>query len=395
MGWAAKVRLLMEFRQLAVQSLSWRANGAAATLVSICRATLGSRAKLIAITGSFGKTTTTRAVAAILGQSKRRALVPNSFARMYFQAFQQMSRRSIGVLEIGIGQPNQMRGYARAIRPDIAVVTTVGWEHEKYIPGGLEGIRAEKSELVNALPMSGVAVLNRDDENVMWMAQRTNARVVTFGRHSNADVALVGVSPEVTRTRLRLRVAGTEHSLQTSLIGSVSAMSITAALAAAYAAGINMSQAVRALQDLTPTPRRLEPISLSSGATAILDDWKGTPPTAFAAFDTVAELPCERRMAVLGKIPLTTPEPTKPIYLELGRRAAQVFDRVVFIHLSDEAYESYARGAIDGGMAAKHTTRAQNVTEAAHALKQELKAKDILLLKGHSTDHLARIALLL
>lgn len=390
---AAITRSLMELRELGVSSLGWRATRPTALIVSACRATFGKRTKLIAVTGSFGKTTTTRALTVILGGPTSFERVPNCFSRMYFHAVRQMLRRATGVLEIGIGQPNQMRGYARAIRPQIAVVTKIGWEHEKYFPDGLEGIRAEKAELVSALPANGVAVLNRDDEHVMWMAQRTKARIVTFGHHPDADVALIGIDPEVTGTHLRLRVAGTEHSLHTSLIGSVSAMPVAAALAAALAAGIDVEQAIRALKGFAASPRRLEPSRLSNGATALLDDLKGTPPTAFAAFETAAELVCGRRVAVLGRIPKTTPEPTEPIYQALGRRAAQVFDRIVLIHLDDGPYELYREGAIDGGIAPEQITRAHTVREAADALAQELKAEDLLLLKGHSTDHLSRIVM--
>src|SRR5690606_41701932 len=68
----------------------------------------------------------------------------NCFSYLYFQAIRQTSGRAIGVVEIGIGQPKQMRRYAEAIRPDVAVVTCVGLEHEKSFPDGLDGIRSEE-----------------------------------------------------------------------------------------------------------------------------------------------------------------------------------------------------------------------------------------------------------
>jgi UDP-N-acetylmuramyl pentapeptide synthase len=364
-----------------------------AIVVAAHRATLGRRTKLIAVTGSFGKTTATRAVAAILGESTDLERVPNAFSRLFFRALKQTSGKAVAVIEVGIGRPNQMRRYARAIRPEIAVVTGVGWEHELYFPDGLEGIRAEKSELVSALPAEGFAILNRDDANVMWMAHRTKARVLTFGRHPESDVAIAGIEPEAAGTRVTLRIRGVEHVLRTPLIGSVAALPIAAAVAAAAAAGIDARRAIRAVETLTPSMRRLEPVRLANGARALLDDTKGTPATALAAFDAVAELPRGRHVAVLGNIPKTTPEPVAPVYRELGRRAGKVFDRIVFIHLADGPYEMYRQAAIEGGLAPERISRTNSVREAAEILRTELRPEDTLLLKGHFTDHLSRVAM--
>jgi UDP-N-acetylmuramyl pentapeptide synthase len=190
-----------------------------------------------------------------------------------------------------------------------------------------------------------------------------------------------------------LRIGGIDHSLHTSLIGSVSAVPIAAAIAATITAGIDVRHAIQAVASLTPSARRLEPVRLASGARALLDDTKGTPATALAAFDAVAELPGGRHVAVLGNIPRTTPEPVAPVYLALGRRAGEVFDRILFIHLADGPYEMYRQAAIEGGLAAEHISRTSSVKEAAEILRTELRAEDTLLLKGHFTDHLSRIAM--
>lgn len=384
---------LVQLGQRAVGWLSHRAVGPMAVVTSAHRRTLGRRTKLIAVTGSFGKTTTTRAIAAILGERTDLERVPNAFSRLLLRAIRQTSGNAVAVIEVGIGRPNQMRRYARAIRPQITVVTAIGWEHEKYFPDGLEGIRAEKAELVSALPADGFAILNRDDEHVMWMAARTKARVVTFGRHPQADVVIVAVEPEADGTRITLRVDGVERAVHTALIGDVSAIPIAASIAAARAAGIDVANAFRAVEKLTPTTRRLEPVRLANGAMALLDDQKGTPATAFAAFDAVAGFSRGQRIAVLGRIPLTTPEPLAPVYARLGQRAGGVFDRIVFIHLDDGPFEMYRQAAIDGGLAAEHISRARSVTDAIEILRAELHPEDTLLLKGHFTDKLSRIAM--
>jgi UDP-N-acetylmuramoyl-tripeptide--D-alanyl-D-alanine ligase len=311
------------------------------------------------------------------------------------QFIRQTTSRSFGVVEIGIGRPNQMGAYAAAMRPDIAVVTSVGWEHEKYFSDGLEGIRNEKAELVRALPPDGVAVLNRDDEHVMWMAATTRARIVTFGRHADADIRLLRVEPSREGATVHLSVSGNLHSLVSPLFGAITALPVCAAVATAHAIGRDIEPALRALETLSPTLRRLQRTNLPNGSTLILDDYKGTPATAHAAFDAVAEIPFGRLIAVLGNIPKTTPEPKGPVYERLGKHAGRVFSRVYLIHLADDAYDAYRRALMEGGMDSRHITRVRNVQDAAAALQSDARADDTILVKGHFTDHLSRIPLLL
>lgn len=390
-----KSPLTPENRQRLMSWLSQHATRPASWLASLHRATSGRHTTLIAVTGSFGKTTTTRAIAAMLGQQGDLEAVPNCFGRLYLQVVRQTRSSRFGVVEIGIGRPNQMRGYAASIRPNVAVVTTIGWEHEVYFPDGLAGIRNEKAELVRALPADGIAVLNRDDERVMWMAQQTRARIVTFGRHEDSTVRLLGVEPAADETRFRFDVAGKTYTLASPLLGNVAAVPVSAAVATAHAIGLEMEKAAAAIAGMRPTLRRLEPVRLPSGAHVVLDDYKGTPPTAHAAFDTVAAMPCARRIAVLGNIPKTTPQPTAPIYRQLGEHAGRVFDRVFLLHLADQPYSLYREALIAGGLDAARIARMHDVHETAAALRNEIRQGDILLLKGHFIDQMSRIALLL
>ncbi len=368
----------------------------AALLARAYRATLGRRATLIAVTGSFGKTTTTRAIAAILGQHTQRENYENCFTGLYLRAIYQTAIHDTAVVEIGIGRPGQMTRYARVLRPDIAVVTSVGLEHEKTIPGGIESIGREKAELVAHLPTDAVAVLNADDPIVAAMAQQTQARVLTFGRDPQADVALLDLQHQGGRgMKLRLRVAGQEHELHTQLVSSISVAPLLAAIAASHAAGIATADACRAIEHLTPTPRRLQSVTLACGATVLVDEYKGTPATVHAAFDAVDELPNPRKLALLSNIPQSTGEPKEPVIRALGEHAGRVFDRVLLIHLSDEHFEWYRQGLMAGGLDASRITRINDVFQAAEVLRGQLQQDDLLLLKGHFFDHLTRVVLML
>lgn len=384
-----------DFRPRLQSWLSRLFAGPVALYTRLYRATRGRGCVLIGVTGSFGKTTTSRAIAAVLGQPTNQEAVANAFSRLYFQALRLMRSRTHGVVEMGVGRPGQMRAYARVVRPQIAVVTCIDFEHEKHLPDGLDGIRNEKAELVRALRADGTAVLNRDDDRVMWMASQTRARVVTFGRHAEADVALVASSPTARGMHLQVRIGGRDYNVRTQLVGAVMVTPILAALAAAHAAGLSIDDAIVSLQQLGPSQRRLEPVALPNGVSVLLDDCKGTPATAHAAIDAVAGLPPGRRIAVLGIIPLGTPEPKSRVYEELGRHAGGVFDHVLLIHHDDDAFEAYRRGLLEGGLPEDRIQRIGDVHEATDVLRKRLEPGDTLLLKGHFADHLTRIAMML
>src|SRR5262245_32170054 len=161
----------------------------------IHRATLVRRTRVIAVIGSYGKTTTTRAVHAALGIPRSAwvdlngnclSLVPLALLRH--------ARAPVRIaVEVGIGAPSQMARYAAALRPDVVVVTSIGTEHIQSFRD-IQHLRDEKAHMVRALGTTGAAVLNGDDPNVMWMATQTRARVVTFGLGAGHDVGATDVT---------------------------------------------------------------------------------------------------------------------------------------------------------------------------------------------------------
>lgn len=383
-----------EMRERAIMWLNHRLGRPASSVAAVWRATVGRHTQVVAVTGSFGKTTATRAIAAALGQPPGDRTPVNSFAALYYHLVRRTGRQAHCVLEVGVGKPGQMRRYGEVIRPDVAVVTSVGLEHEKYFPDGLDGIQREKSELVAALTVEGTAVLNADDPRVLAISRLTKARVVTFGRDPDADVRLVDLERTMEGSRLRVRVAGSDYELRVRLVGLTTASAFLAALAVVHAVGADMSRALAGLEALTPTPRRLEPTPLPGGVSALVDDYKCTPATAHAAFDTIAAMPKGRRVGVLGNIPRST-EARADALRELGRHAGRTFDRIYLTCLSDEAFAWYREGILESGFREGDLVRLEGVHEAAEVLRGELTAGDLVLFKAHFSDKMSRTVLLL
>ena len=358
---------------------------------AVYRRSLARGTRVVAVTGSFGKTTTARAVATALGGQPRPDIGRNSTVYVARALLRIRPGQRHAVIEVGISRPNQMAGYARVVGPDVAVVTCVGSEHNRSL-GSLDVTRAEKAHLVRALKAPGIAVLNGDDPNVLWMKEQTQARIRTFGFGEGNDVRAGPWALDWPRG-MRFRVftrAGTREA-RVRLMGRPMVYAILAAVTVALEEGVDLDRALAALETLEPTPGRLQPVPLANGAILLRDDFKSAQETIEAALDLLAEIPVKRRMVVLGDVS----EPVGaqgPIYRRLGQRVAEVASRAVFVTGSN--YSAYMAGARKGGLPKEAVVNAHGrVRLAIEALKDDLGPGDVVLIKGRDTQHLARVAL--
>jgi len=360
---------------------------------ALYRRTLVRTTRVIAVVGSFGKTTTTRAILAALGGDPRTAVNHNAKCSLALALLRIRPHQRHAVLEVGISGPNQMAEYARVIRPDIAVVTAIGSDHSRLL-GSLEVTRAEKSHIVRVLSGSGAAVLNGDDPNVRWMRGQTRARVMTFGFDETNNVR---ASPPVLDwphgMRFRLFTREGARDVHVRLVGRPMVYPILAAVAVALEEGLALDHVIGALEALDPTPGRLQPVPLAGGAMLLRDDFKGGQETIEAALDVLAEIPADRRIVVLGDVSEAAGS-QGPIYRHLGARVAQVASRAVFI--AGRWSRTYATGAKQGGLPRGALINARrSVTMVVEALQDDLRPGDVVLIKGRDTQRLARVALAL
>src|SRR5262245_33938246 len=151
-----------------------------AVLAGLHRRLILGRTRVVTVVGTYGKTTTTRAVRTALGLTLEGHLERNARSSVPLHVLGLRPSQRMAVLEVGINGPGQMRRHARTLRPDVVVVTSVGSEHARSFPG-LEAIRDEKARMAEALGPSGLAVLNGDDPLVRAIGDRLTARVVTVG----------------------------------------------------------------------------------------------------------------------------------------------------------------------------------------------------------------------
>ena len=271
-----------------------RALGAAA------RARLGGR--VVAITGSVGKTSTKDLLAAALRSVGAVHASPASFNNAIGVPLTLLGATGTEwalVVEIGANAPGEIADLAALARPDVGVVTAVAAAHTEAF-GTVDGVAREKGELVAALDPPGAAVLNADDPRVAAMAARTEAQVVTYG-FGRGDVRAGGVALDgelrasfelVTpwgRAPVRLRAAGL-HTAHNAL----------AAAAAALVLGVDVAAVAAGLGRAELSPWRMAVGTSPAGALVINDAYNANPASAAAALRALAAAPARRRVAVLG-----------------------------------------------------------------------------------------------
>ncbi len=349
--------------------------------------------KLIGVVGSSGKTTTKEMTAAVLSSAYRvhktqgnDNLVTESGPEHTILAAQLDDE--FLVLEAGVDGPGQMQKLGRLMQPDLAVMLCVKPAHVRGF-GTLEAIAEEKGLVFDHLSADGVGVVNGDDPLVMQQAQQRDIKLRTFGMGSDCDVRLVSAEsrwPE--RLQVVARIDGHDHTIQTRLMGTHWTNSVLAALAVGTHYGLSVDQCAAAIGTVEPFWSRMQPCELSNGVVVVRDDVHGEKFNYEIAFDAFREATAPRKVLLASTY--ASAEPLRDRMEALGRHAAEIFDYAIFI---GERGNYAKRAAKEAGMASDNMVAFYKYQDAVEHIRSELRAGDLVLLKGRMDMHLARLYL--
>jgi UDP-N-acetylmuramoyl-tripeptide--D-alanyl-D-alanine ligase len=346
------------------------------------------------IIGSFGKTTTTRAVAAVLGHSPSAAKGWNAGGFLAEFLFRVHRGQATAVSEVGVRVKGEMAMFARLLRPDVVIVTSIGTEHHRTL-GSLPQIREEKAQMLKMLPRDGMAVLNADDPNVRWMGGGTRAAVRTYGFDAANDVWASGYEATgLSGARFVLHTESVSRLVATQLVGRHMVYPLLAAAAVGLAEGVDLEAVISAIEGLAPCSHRLQAVHLPGGPGLLMDDYKTVLETVGQALDTVSELPARRRIVVLGEI-YEPPDDESQAYRQVGCHAAQVADRVVFVGGTAQFRNLCEGAARNGTQQVDIAFAGRSVLRAAKLAGEDLTPDDIVLVKAPGYQRLERLRLLL
>jgi len=360
-------------------------------LSTLYRRTLARKVRITAVVGSLGKTTAAHAIAAALGLSVRHRLSANSLSAVPRAILRLRPWDKRTVVEVGIDGKRQMAPMAGTVRPDIAVVTSIASEHNRSLET-LEVTRQEKARMVRALSSSGVAILNGDDPNVVWMSGQTQARIVTFGFGEKNHVRATDHQLDWPHgMRFRLRAGGEERNVSIRLFGRHMIYAALAGVAVALEEGVPLDDALSRLAALSPVPGRMQVKLLGNGAALLCDDYKSTFETIHTALDFLEEVPARRKIVVLGPI-TEPPPPLRQSYRAVGARITRIAQLAVCV----DSYNHYKPGLLHAGLPRGSVVDAGfQTTCAIDLLRHDLHTGDVVLIKGRVSQKLARIALAL
>jgi len=274
---------------------------------------------VIGVTGSAGKTTTKEAIAELLSVEMRTGRTTGNFNNhvgLPLSILRIPDDARVAVLEIGMNHAGEIRDLAKIARPDVAVVTNVGYAHVENFTG-IEGVAAAKRELVESLTPAGTAVLNADDQRVVKFADAHSGKVVTYGLSEGADVRADGI--RVRGDLTQFRVGGVEF--ETALAGRHGIRTALAGIAVAQLYGIAPRRLVDAVRRLRPGGMRGERL-VHRDILIINDCYNSNPEAAEAMIDVLREQPAERfRIAALGEM-RELGRMSEELHRRLGRYAA-------------------------------------------------------------------------
>jgi UDP-N-acetylmuramoyl-tripeptide--D-alanyl-D-alanine ligase len=332
---------------------------------------------VVGVTGSAGKTTTKDAIASLLNVQIRTGRTIGNYNNHYgvpLSILRLPDDCRAAVIEMGMNHAGEIRELAHIAKPQIGVVTNVGWAHAEYFENGIEGVALAKRELIEELPASGIAVLNADDERVRELKNIHPGRSILFGFSDAADVRAEDL--QLCFDGAHFRCLGVDFI--TPLAGRHGVSNVLAAIAVSSALGIapeRLRDAVRSLAIGKMRGERFE----RGGVIIINDCYNSNPEATRSMLELLRGTPARRRIAVLGEM-LELGREAGTLHREVGQFAAeQGINALLGIR---GAARFMVDGAIEAGMSGSAASFFNTPDEAGDFLRDYLQPGDAVLFKG-------------
>ena len=348
---------------------------------------------LIGLSGSNGKTTTKEMTAAILsgrGPALKNPGNLNNLIGLPLTLLTLGPEHRSGVLEMGMNRPGEIRRLAEIADPDVGLLTNIGPAHLEGL-GSLEAVARAKGELLEALSAADWAILNRDDDWIMRVADRCPAQKIFFGLDPRAEVRAeeIHLTPEGTRFTLLYR--GARQEIRLHLWGDHNVRNALGAAAACLALGLDQEQIRQGLESFSPPPQRFQIRTGLRGSHLIDDCYNANPASVKAALQTFQDLRRGRPGGlVLGDM-LELGEFSASFHREIGRLVGDLgVDYLVTLGPEARLLSEEARR---GTRPPRQTRSLDSLADVIAGLKDLIAAGDWVLIKGShgmALEHVVR-----
>ncbi len=297
------------------------------------------------------------------------------------------------VLEYGIDHPGDMDVLVNIVKPDIAVLTTVGISHKEFFSTEKD-IAFEKGKLAAALSSTGTYIYNADDEHVAEQTKRTKARLVSFGTNANntqINVVLRSVTEKLTippQTNLTIQTPTREIIVSVPAIGAAHQSAVLAAVAVAESLEVETDLILKGLQSYRPMPGRLNIIAGIKHSILIDDTYNAAPLSTIEALNLLHRFPATNKVAVLGDM-RELGDLSDSAHEQIGQLTASLNLRHLFT--VGELGKQIAAAAQASGMPSDQITSFATSEEAKSAVLSALEPNSVILIKGSQFVRMEKI----
>ena len=369
--------------------------------------------KIVAITGSVGKTSAKEAVYSVI-KSKYRARrniknynneigLPLTVLRIrksggnnlfrwlwiFLYIFKILIIRDkeypeILVLEMGADKRGDIKYLTSIAKPNIAVLTAIGHSHIEFF-GSIENIVKEKTSILGDLKNDDWAIINRDDKNLAGAIKNCKTKLKTFGQSEDAEVRISNIKISKKNdeygTSFKLSYGGSEVPMfLPSVLGWQHAQAAATAAAVALALGRNLVEIGEALQNYRTARGRTNLILGVKNSFIIDDTYNSSPQSSKAALEILAEMPSDgRKIAVFGDM-LELGKVSDAAHRAVGKKLVEL--GIEYLFVVGERSRDIARGAKEAGMSDDKIYHFPYTMEAGVFLQERLKQGDVVLIKG-------------
>ncbi|KKT78761.1 MAG: UDP-N-acetylmuramoyl-tripeptide-D-alanyl-D-alanine ligase [Candidatus Giovannonibacteria bacterium GW2011_GWC2_44_8] len=387
------------------------------------------KAKIVAVTGSVGKTSTKDAIAKVLEKKFRVRKSKKSYNSelgvplaiigaesgwnsiyKWLAAFWKGIKAIVAqeiypeilVLEVGADRPEDIKKIRLWLKPDVAVLTALAEipVHVEFFSGP-EEVFAEKEELIRGLGESATVILNFDDERIMEIGKNTSAKILTYGFSDGADfealdygIFLRKEDPAGVPEGIEFKVRNKKDEFPAKILnafGSHNAYPALAAIAVGSVFGMKLEDSIEMISIYSPPPGRLKLIRGIKNTLILDDSYNSSPKALEAALKVLEEIepPSKegRKIAVLGDM-LELGKHTITAHRDLGNIAADVSDILCTVGVRAKFF---MEGAIKAGFKKRSIYTFETSERAADELEKIIKPGDILLIKGSQGMRMEKI----
>ncbi|GGB36654.1 UDP-N-acetylmuramoyl-tripeptide--D-alanyl-D-alanine ligase [Roseibium aquae] len=346
-----------------------------------------SRARIVAVTGSVGKTGTKEALRLALSPSGKVHAsvasfnnhwgVPLTLARM-------PEDTDYGVFEIGMNHAGEITPLVKMVRPHVAIITTVQAVHLEFFES-IEGIAKAKAEIFNGLESGGQAILNRDNDQfdlLLFLAKAAGvSEIQTFGTGEGADSFLEKAARQPGSSSVQARILGQNITYKIGAAGQHHVVNSLAVLTAVVDLGADLALAGLALADMQAPKGRgqVSRLSMDGGVASLIDEsYNANPASMRAALAVLADAPVSRpgrRIAVLGDM------------LELGEDGPRMHAGLLEPIEAAQVDTVYCAGPLMHHLwqqlpPQRRGHYAEHARDLTERLLEDLRPKDVVMIKG-------------